>query len=187
MATQRYIDPRLGEILLNQTSRARRLSITVLTSGTVRLSYPMTLPTKRALEFLSQRHDWILAAQQRLQQNRQKNPPASSFDELELRLKAKEYLPGRVAEISQAMGVKYNRLTIRPTKSKWGSCSSLKNISLSLYLMALPPHLIDFVIIHELCHTIHFNHSAEFHALVNKITKGRERELSAELRAHSIK
>lgn len=177
----------MGEILLNQSSRARRLSITVLPSGTVRLSYPKTLSQKRALEFLSHRINWVIAAQQRMRERRAKNPPAQSIDESELRQRAKEYLPQRVAELSQVTGLKYNRLTIRATTSKWGSCSSLRNISLSLYLMALPTHLIDFVIIHELCHTVHFNHSAEFHTLVNKLVGGVEKELNIELKGYSIR
>lgn len=187
MAVRRHIDPRLGEILLNQTSRARRLSITVLTSGIVRLSYPKSISTAKALECLETKVDWILAAQKSLEQRRAKNPPATQYDPAELRRRAMEYLPQRVAEISKITGLTYNRLTIRPTQSKWGSCSSQKNISLSLYLMSLPRHLIDFVIVHELCHTIHFNHSAEFHALVNSIVSGKEKLLSKELKSYSIK
>ncbi len=187
MAPLRHIDPRLGEILLNQSSRARRLSITVLTSGIVRLSYPKTLSNKRALEYLSQREDWVLAAQARLKERREKNPPASTVDPAELRRKALEYIPQRVTEISQLTGLKYNRLTVRPTQTKWGSCSAQKNISLSLYLMALPRHLIDFVIVHELCHTVHFNHSAEFHSLVNSFVGGKEKLLNRELKSYSIR
>ncbi len=187
MAPLRHIDPRLGEILLNQSSRVRRLSITVLTSGTVRLSYPKSLSTAKALEYLQNHAEWIDNAREKLKSRREKNPPAISFDPAELRRKAVEYIPKRVAEISQKTGLKYNRLTIRPTLSKWGSCSTQKNISLSLYLMALPVHLIDFVIVHELCHTIHFNHSAEFHALVNSIMGGKEKLLERELKGYSIR
>ncbi|MBQ5807116.1 MAG: M48 family metallopeptidase, partial [Tidjanibacter sp.] len=56
------------------------------------------------------------------------------------------------------------------------------NISLSLYLAALPDELIDFVCVHELCHRIHPNHSADFHALVDRHLGGREKELNAQLR-----
>ncbi|MFI3282298.1 MAG: M48 family metallopeptidase, partial [Rikenellaceae bacterium] len=118
---------------------------------------------------------------------RTKNPPATTFDVEELRRKAIEYIPKRVEEISAATGLKYNRLIIRPTQTKWGSCSSQKNISLSLYLMSLPKHLIDFVIVHELCHTVHFNHSAEFHALVNRVVGGKEKLLNKELKGYSIR
>ncbi len=187
MAPQRYIDPRFGEILLNQTSRARRLSITVLATGAVRLSYPKTISTTRALELLEQRVEWIRAAQSRLRDRRSLNPPATSYNRDELRRKAHEELPNRVGYISRITGLKYNRLSIRATISKWGSCSTKGDISLSLYLMSLPQHLIDFVIIHELCHTVHFNHSAEFHTLVNTITGGKEQQLIRELKGYSIR
>ncbi|MFI3319149.1 MAG: YgjP-like metallopeptidase domain-containing protein [Rikenellaceae bacterium] len=187
MATQRYNDSRIGEVLLNQTSRARRISITVLASGTVRLSFPKRISAKRALSFLDDKIDWIVSAQERVKARRVANPPASAVDKELLRDKAKSHLPDRVAKIAEITGLKYNRLTLRATTSKWGSCSSLGNISLSIYLMALPQHLIDFVILHELCHTVHLNHSADFHALVDKLCGGNEKLLSRELKSHSIK
>ncbi len=187
MAARRYNDSRLGEILLNQSSRARQISITVLASGTVRLTYPARVSTDRALEMLSQRTEWVQRAKLRVEQRRKLHSPAIEADPEELRHRAKEYLPRRVEELSQATGLKYSRLTIRSARTKWGSCTSIGNISLSLYLMALPKHLVDFVIIHELCHTIHFNHSAQFHELVDRIMQGRERELSRELKGYSIR
>ncbi len=187
MAPLRHIDSRLGEILLNQTSRARRLSITVLASGTVRLSYPLGVTKKQALGLLEERVDWILKAKDRLKKRRAKHTPAVDFDIEELRRRAQEYLPQRVEELSRAVGLKCNRLTIRSAQTKWGSCTSQGNLSLSLYLMTLPLHLVDFVIIHELCHTVHFNHSADFHALVNLHTGQRERELISELKTYSIR
>ncbi len=187
MAVRRYNDSRLGEILLNQSSRARHISITVLASGTVRLTYPVRVSTQRALEMLSQRTEWILSAKLRIESRRKLHSPAVEADPEELRQRAKEYLPRRVEEISRATGLKYSRVTIRSAKTKWGSCSSTGGISLSLYIMSLPEHLIDFVIIHELCHTKHFNHSPQFHALVDQMTQGRERELSRELKGYSIR
>ena len=100
---------------------------------------------------------------------------------------AKASLPQRVAYLAAKHSLHYGRVTIRATRSKWGSCTAEGNISLSLYLMTLPEHLRDYVIIHELCHTVHHNHSPRFHALVNQLTDGRERELAKELRQYSIR
>lgn len=99
-----------------------------------------------------------------------------------LRREAKEYLPQRVEEIARRIGLEYRSVSIRATRSKWGSCTSRNDLSLSVYLMLLPDHLIDFIIIHELCHTVHRNHSAAFHALVNHHVGGREKELNRELK-----
>lgn len=66
-------------------------------------------------------------------------------------------------------------------RSKWGSCTARGDINLSLYLMMLPDELIDFVLLHELCHTVHHNHSAQFHALLDRLCEGNEKALSKQL------
>lgn len=83
-----------------------------------------------------------------------------------LRKEAKQFLTQRVAELAVIHGFKYGKLSFRNQKTRWGSCSYHNNISLNIQLMRLPLHLIDYVIIHELCHTVHKNHSATFWQLV---------------------
>jgi predicted metal-dependent hydrolase len=56
----------------------------------------------------------------------------------------------------------YTGVTVRNTQSRWGSCSAQKHINLSLSLMLLPEHLIDYVLLHELCHTVEMNHGERF-------------------------
>jgi len=85
------------------------------------------------------------------------------------REEAKQFLPGRLDELAKKHGFKYNQLRIKNIKSRWGSCSSLNNINLSLHLMNLPYHLIDVVILHELCHLKYPNHGKEFHTLLENL------------------
>ena len=68
----------------------------------------------------------------------------------ELRRAAKADLPGRIGRLSEATGLKCEKLSIRASRTKWGSCSGRNHISLSLFLMTLPEHLRDYVIVHEL-------------------------------------
>lgn len=82
--------------------------------------------------------------------------------------KAKEVLAPMLEDLSKSTGLSYSGLSIRQQKSRWGSCSSQKRIQLNLKLLFLPKHLVESVIIHELCHTIHMNHSADFWALVSQ-------------------
>lgn len=183
--------PVVGEILLSPSSRARRVSINVRVSGEVRLSYPARMPAKRALGFLDEKCDWILAARERMARRRAMLPPQLPPEEQkarieELRRAAREDLPERIARLSAATGLRYEKLSIRASRTKWGSCSGQNHISLSLYLMTLPEVLRDFVILHELCHTVHHNHSPRFHALLDRLTGGREKELSRELRRYTI-
>ena len=78
------------------------------------------------------------------------------------RKEAKEFLPGRLAVLALKHGFKYNRVFIKNHRSRWGSCSVKNNINLSLHLMRLSDHLIDYVILHELIHTEIKNHSSAF-------------------------
>lgn len=182
---QTIVHPTVGEVTICSTRLNRRISLAVRANGQVRLSYPTYVSTKRALEFLEEKTEWILKAKARAAA-KNSTPPITPTQRELLRTKAKAYLPQRVAQIAEACGLRYNKLTIRATRSKWGSCSGENNLSLSLYLMLLPSHLIDYVIIHELCHTIHHNHSPRFHALVNSLVGGKEKELAKELRSYRI-
>lgn len=79
-----------------------------------------------------------------------------------LKLEAEQLLPIRVKDISSKYQIDYRSLRIRKLTSRWGSCSSKKDISLSYYLIQLPWELIDYVILHELSHTQIHNHSSKF-------------------------
>jgi predicted metal-dependent hydrolase len=85
-----------------------------------------------------------------------------------LHLKAKKHLIDLLSQISIQAGLQYNGATIRDTTTRWGSCSAKKNISLNLKLLFLPSELVRYIIIHELCHTVHLNHSKRFWQLVQK-------------------
>lgn len=79
---------------------------------------------------------------------------------------AKGYLPQRVDHFSHAMNLSYKGLRFKKLKSRWGSCTSTKEITLNTELMKIEHSLIDYVIVHELAHLVHMNHSKEFHTLV---------------------
>ena len=89
-----------------------------------------------------------------------------------MRKKAEEYLPPLVQYWSSLFDLPYNKVTISKARSRWGSCSSKRDISLSFYLMLLPAHLMDYVILHELAHTREMNHGSKFWELLNQLTDG---------------
>ena len=107
-------------------------------------------------------------------------------EENELRIRAKQYLPAEIQGLAQRHGFRYQQIKIRKSKTRWGSCSSKGVINLSFYLMLLPSHLIEYVLLHELCHTVEMNHSAAFWSLLDSHTQGRSKILRKELRQYHI-
>lgn len=181
--------PILGEVEFSSTRRARRIILTVKPSGALRVSYPPRVSSKRALEFLNERIDWVISARERMAKRCSEHPVLTFTDsEIEsMRSEAKRQLPQRVELLARHFGFSYGRITIRSSRSKWACCTSRNNLSLSLYMMMLPEHLRDFILLHELCHTRHHNHSKEFHALLDSCLGGRERELISELKKYHIR
>ena len=83
-----------------------------------------------------------------------------------MRWEARIYLPKRLKELADKHGFKYQDVSIKNTKTRWGSCSFANNINLNLHLMRVPEHLIDYVLLHELAHTVVKNHGEKFWLLL---------------------
>jgi predicted metal-dependent hydrolase len=82
------------------------------------------------------------------------------------KIKAKTIFKNMIEALAEEHGFHFNNLTIRSQKTRWGSCSNSKNISLNSKLIFLPINVVKYVMIHELCHTIEMNHSSSFWRLV---------------------
>lgn len=102
-------------------------------------------------------------------------------------LEAKELFPQRVAQLAAGCGFTYGNVAVKKIKSRWGSCSHQNNINLSVYLMQLPDYLVDYVILHELCHTVEKNHGPKFWALLDKHTGARAKLLAKEMKRYSTR
>lgn len=103
-----------------------------------------------------------------------------------LRHEAKRLLPERLLALAKHFGFICTGVKIFNSKTHWGSCTPRKSINLSLSLMLLPWHLIDYVLLHELCHTIEMNHSDRFWKLLDGVTNNRAHALRQELKGYHM-
>lgn len=101
-----------------------------------------------------------------------------------LRHQAKRILVPRLYELAAKHGLVFSNASIHKTHGRWGSCSSKGNINLSLYLILLPRHLQDYVMLHELSHTKHMNHSPRFWTLLDSLTHGQSEYLRTEMKKY---
>ena len=111
-----------------------------------------------AQKFVKQKIDWIKKHSKNMDALVQKSNDLPKIDKRE----AKSKLEKRLYELAQKYDFKYNKLSIRSQKTRWGSCSSKNNISLNMKLLHLPDNLIDYILLHELVHTRVKNHSINF-------------------------
>ena len=125
-------------------------------------------------------------------------PPDTDFDSTErqqvlhrivervLRTRAEELLPERLRALSLLHNLPFNICKVNVSKGRWGSCSARWNINLSCYLLLLPAHLCEYVMLHELCHTREMNHGPRFWTLLDSLTggKGKAKTLRKELQKY---
>lgn len=126
--------------------------------------------TKNQIDaFVLSRADWIARAQARLAARSPVDDPLSAEDIRALAEEALRLIPQRVAHYAPLVGVTYGRITIRNQRSLWGSCSAKGNLNFNCLLMLTPPEVIDSVVVHELCHRKHMNHSKAFYDEVLRV------------------
>lgn len=187
--------PPIGEVTLSRTRRSRRIALSVKPDGGVRLSFPLWVAQKRALAFLDQKQEWIADTRRKMAEKYPgKHFPQPPLDEAEkkaqkraieaLRVRAKALLPGMVARLAAEHGFSHGAVRVKNTRCRWGSCTARGDINLSLALALLPVHLAEYIVLHELCHTVHKNHSARFHTLLDSVVGGRSAALNRQLRAY---
>ena len=168
-AHKTIMDPEIGEVTFRKSVRGRRVAIRVHPVRGVTVSVPTFVPYAAAMAFFKMKRQWVLDAVRR-QRDRLKDTPVASSSEIEaLRRQAKSELPQRLAELAARYGFIYNKVTIKHNSSNWGSCSTRNNINLNLNIVRLPHVLRDYVLLHELCHLRHHDHSHAFHLLLEHV------------------
>lgn len=126
------------------------------------LKSPFFVLSKTINDFLDKNKAWIEKQISKYSDKKFK----TENEILNLKKKAKSYIPDRVEYLASKYGFKYNKIKITSAKTRWWSCTSQKNLNFTFYLMWAPKEVIDYVIIHELSHLKEMNHSKKFWDIV---------------------
>lgn len=156
------------------TSSRKTVGISIKPGGEIIIRAPRFLPKKVVLSYVYEKSDWIVSAWENQKDrtprtNDQPKDAATAALEKRYRDAAKEYIPKRVEYYHALTGGDYQKITIRDQKTRWGSCSSNGTLSFNYRLMLAPPRVLDYVVVHELCHLTHMNHSTAFWEMVASI------------------
>ena len=149
-------------------SNRKTVAIQITADGRVILRCPNRMPEMDVLCFAESKRDWIkkhlaaLSAQPSL-------PPFTEAELHTLAAQIKPCIAARTAYFAELLGVTYGRITIRAQRSRWGSCSSKGNLNFNCLLALVPEEVLDYVIVHELCHLLEMNHSSAFWNNVERI------------------
>ena len=146
-------------------SARKTMTLEVRRDGNVIVRAPLRTGLPRIKRFVNQKQEWVLGCLERTKEYREQKPLSADLSESKRNVyirKAKETITKRVSYFARLMGVSYRNITIREQKTRWGSCSSAGNVNFNYQLYYLPDELLDYVVVHELAHRRHMDHSKEF-------------------------
>ena len=156
--------------------RSRRKTLSAqITGNRLVVRAPLRTTDGEIRQFLEKHRRWLekhLAEAQALEEAKTGLRRLTQAEIARLAEQAKQVIPARAAYYAPLIGVDYGRITIRCQKTRWGSCSAKGNLNFNCLLMLCPESVLDYVIVHELCHRKELNHSARFRAEVERVLPG---------------
>ena len=150
-------------------SNRRTMSVEVDSAGTVIVRAPRLMPKWRIEAFVRERQDWIRRARERQAKRQEKLPDVREEEKPFYVKQAKTILPPKIDYYARRMGVQPTGFTVTSARTRFGSCSGKDRLSFSWRLMAYPEAAIDYVVVHELAHIRHKDHSRAFYGLIESI------------------
>lgn len=155
---------------LKRSSRTRRLWITVRRDGSVVVTAPTYEPLAAIERFVRAKAAWIARALEHVRRHRDDvYLPRDRRSYLRHKEAARALVHAYVARYAPLVGRPFGRIAIKDLRSNWGSCSEARNLNFNYKLVLLPPELAEYVVVHELCHLAHFDHSRAFWTLVGSL------------------
>lgn len=149
-------------------SNRKTISIS-LNKGEVSVKAPIGTDEKTIAEIVDKHAAWINKNLEIQQKREHMFSDLTPEDVNNLKKEARVYFKDKTEEFSKIMGLKYGRITITSAQKRFGSCSSQKNISYSYRLMLYPDAAREYVVVHELAHTVEMNHSKRFYEIIERV------------------
>ena len=152
-------------------SKRKTIALEIGANGLV-VRAPIGVSRREINTFIQEKQSWIEKHYKRIRERKAvlENQKPFTREEIQaLAQKAVKVIPGKVEKYAKVVGVDYGRITIRNQKTRWGSCSGKGNLNFNCLLMLFPDEVIDYVVVHELCHRKHMNHSAQFYKEVERV------------------
>lgn len=150
-------------------SNRRTLSLEINRDGKVIIRAPFTASGQQVMDFFLSHREWIAVKMLEREERRKRLPCITPDMETELREKAKRELPPLVQKYAAQMDVQPTKITVTGASRRFGSCSAKNAICFSWRLMAYPQAAIEYVVVHELAHILHHDHSPAFYRAVEKV------------------
>ena len=162
----------MNNLQINIIYSSRKSIAIELKPDAILVRAPKGMSKRQINTFLNEKRPWIekhLAKMQERKELLDQLPPFTIDEIRKLADEAKHVIPDKVKKFAPIVGVDYGRITIRNQRSRWGSCSSKGNLNFNCLLMLFPEEVLDYVVVHELCHRKHMDHSAQFYAEVERV------------------
>lgn len=145
------------------------IAIRITEKGELEVRCPRLASENEIKQVLDRHSRWIQKQLEKMRTLPPAEPPFSDAEIEEMIRRAKQIIPQKVAHFAELLGVSYGRIAIRRQHTKWGSCSSKGNLNFNCTLMNAPEPIMDYVVVHELCHRLEMNHSPAFWTQVARI------------------
>jgi len=162
----------MKDIVIIKDKRKRRgISITIKNNGEIILRAPLNTSDSEINRVISEKTPWIEKTISKVLERKNKAellPKYTDEDIKKLEFAAKSEIPKIVERYSMILGLTYNKISFRTQKTRWGSCSTKKNLNFNIAIMEAPQQVREYLVVHELAHLKHMNHSKKFWDYVEK-------------------
>jgi len=171
MKRQINLHNRVVNYSVRRSKRAKRMRLAVYCDGNFIVTVPQAFPSNSIDRYVIAKSQWVISKMDFFEELKKRQKLTLGNDGYELyKDKALKMVTERLTALNNKhYRLKFNKLTIKSQKTRWGSCSKKRNLNFNYKILFLPPKIRDYIMIHELCHLKEFNHSRKYWNFVARV------------------